>query len=86
LLGLLALAALLLVAGFVLAWREWVWTAGTLLLVTWVGLGVIAGGVAKQPLSKEHVLSRLAGGEIPARTAAMVRSAEERAGTHALGI
>ncbi len=68
LVALVALLAVLLVAALVLALRDRVWTAAPVLLAAWVGLGSLAGCVAKQPLPKEHVLSRLGTGEIPART------------------
>lgn len=56
----------LLLAGFVLAWRGFVWASATISLAAWVGLGVLGGCVAEVPLPAEHILSRFAAGQIPA--------------------
>jgi competence protein ComEC len=37
-------------------------------LVAWIGLGILAACMAKQPLPADHVLSRLAAREIPEKT------------------
>jgi predicted membrane metal-binding protein len=45
------------------------WTAGICSLLGWVCLGVIGMSVASRPLPAEHVLSRIAAGEIELKTA-----------------
>jgi competence protein ComEC len=56
---------LLIVLGCALAWCQFVWASATVSLVVWVGLGILAGCIADQPLPPEHILSRLAAQQIP---------------------
>ncbi|MGB7729556.1 MAG: ComEC/Rec2 family competence protein [Candidatus Acidiferrum sp.] len=58
----------LLIAGFVLAWRGFVWASATISLAVWVGLGVFGGWLAELPLPAEHILSRFAAAQIPLKT------------------
>ena len=68
LLTVLTMAVVLLLAGFALAWRSFVWWSAGIALASWVGLGIFAVCLAEQPLPAEHVLTRLSSGQIPART------------------
>jgi len=58
----------LLVLGFALAWREFVWSSAIVSFAAWVGLGIVAGGLAARPLPPDHILTRFAAHEIPQRT------------------
>ncbi|HTQ95897.1 MAG TPA: DUF4131 domain-containing protein, partial [Candidatus Acidoferrum sp.] len=58
---------LLLVASL-LTWRSFLWSAAIVSLCAWVGLGMLAGLLANQPLPRNHVLTRISNGEIPQKT------------------
>jgi len=66
--GCFALVFLLLVSSLLLALRGRVSPAAVLSLTSWCGLGVIGIGIASRPLPMEHVLARLAAGEIELKT------------------
>ena len=53
-----------LLAAMLLTRREKLWPAASYSLAAWVVLGVFAACVAEQPLPPEHVLSRMAAGQI----------------------
>ena len=53
-----------LLAAILLTRREKLWPAASCSLAAWVVLGVFAACVAEQPLPPEHVLSRMAAGQI----------------------
>ena len=53
-----------LLAAMLLTRREKLWPAASCSLAAWVVLGVFAACVAEQPLPPEHVLSRMAAGQI----------------------
>jgi hypothetical protein len=63
-----AVVLLLLIAGLFLAWRDLIWGASGVSLAAWLLLAAFAACIANQPLLREHILSRLAEREIPART------------------
>jgi competence protein ComEC len=52
----------------VLTWRDFLWLGASASLFSWLGLGVFASCLAQQPLSPEHVLSRIAAQQMPLRT------------------
>ena len=58
----------LLIVALLFAWRDKLWAAAIFLLMGWVCLGTIAMVVASRPLPAEHVLSRVAAGQIELRT------------------
>ncbi len=58
----------LLVAGLLYAWRGKLWAAAIFSLAGWVCLGAIGVVVASRPLPAEHVLSRIAAGQIELKT------------------
>src|SRR5208283_1062170 len=53
-----------LLAAILLIRREKLWPAASCSLAGWIVLGVLAACIAEQPLSPEHVLSRIAAGQI----------------------
>jgi competence protein ComEC len=57
-----------LIAALWFAWRNKNWLAAIFSLVGWVCLGAMAMVVASRPLPAEHVLSRIATGQIELRT------------------
>jgi competence protein ComEC len=59
---------LLLLAGLLLACRGKLAPAATLSLLCWTGLGVLAMVLASRPLSPEHILSRIAAGQLDLKT------------------
>jgi competence protein ComEC len=59
---------ILLVLGFIFAWRNLVWPSAAIALVAWGALGVFAACIASQPLPPEHVLSRFSVRQIPLKT------------------
>ncbi|HEV2102039.1 MAG TPA: ComEC/Rec2 family competence protein, partial [Candidatus Acidoferrum sp.] len=58
----------LLIAGLFFAWRAKLWTAAIFSLMAWVCLGAIGMSVASRPLPAEHVLRRLAAGQLGLKT------------------
>ncbi|HET7107998.1 MAG TPA: DNA internalization-related competence protein ComEC/Rec2 [Candidatus Acidoferrum sp.] len=58
----------LLIAALLFASRAKLWTAACCSLLGWVCLGVVGMNVALRPLPGEHVLSRIAAGEIELKT------------------
>ncbi|MGB7494026.1 MAG: DNA internalization-related competence protein ComEC/Rec2 [Candidatus Acidiferrum sp.] len=58
----------LLITSTLLALREFLWPAAIVSLAAWMGLGILAGVLANQPLPAEHVLSRFAAHQIPQKT------------------
>jgi beta-lactamase superfamily II metal-dependent hydrolase len=58
----------LLIAALLFAWRDRLWAAAIFSLLGWVWLGAAAMVLASQPLPAEHVLSRIAAGEIGLKT------------------
>jgi competence protein ComEC len=56
-----------LFAAILLTRREELWPAASCSLAAWVVLGVFAACVAEQPLPPEHVLSRMAAGQISSK-------------------
>src|SRR5258705_7241399 len=58
----------LLIAGFIFAWRNRLWTAAIFSLLGWIGLGALGIVVSSRPLAAEHVLRRIATGQIELRT------------------
>jgi competence protein ComEC len=58
----------LLIVALLLAWRDKLWAAAIFSLAGWVCLGAIAMVVASRPLPTEHVLSRIAAGQIELKT------------------
>jgi competence protein ComEC len=58
----------LLIAGLLFAWRGKLWPAAILSLMGWVCLGSVAMVVVSRPLPAEHVLSRIAAGQIELKT------------------
>src|SRR5882757_3295522 len=58
----------LLIAALLFSWRAKVWTAATCSLLGWVCLGAVGMSVASRPLPGEHILSRIATGEIVLKT------------------
>ena len=54
--------------GFLLAWRTFLWFAAITSLLAWIGLGILAACLAKQPLSPRHILTRFSAQQIPPRT------------------
>jgi hypothetical protein len=60
--------AVLLVAGLLFAWRDFVWCGGGTSLLCWLALGILAACLAQQPLPPEHIVNRLAAQQVPLRT------------------
>jgi competence protein ComEC len=58
----------LLIVGLAFAWRGRLWVATIFSLLGWIGLGAVGMIVASRPLPAEHVLSRIAAGQIELRT------------------
>jgi competence protein ComEC len=58
----------LMVIGFALTLRGWLWPAAAVSLGCWIGLGCMGALITRQPLPAEHVLSRLAAQQLPLRT------------------
>jgi competence protein ComEC len=58
----------LVIAALLLAWRNRIFSAATFSLAGWVCLGAIGMSVASRPLPEEHVLSRIAAGQIELKT------------------
>ena len=58
----------LLIAALLFASKAKLWTAASFSLLGWVCLGAIGMSVASRPLPAEHVLSRIAAGEIELKT------------------
>jgi len=58
----------LLIVGLLLAWRDKLWAAAVFSLLGWIGLGAVRMVVASRPLPAEHVLSRIAAGQIELKT------------------
>ena len=58
----------LLIAGLLCAWRGKFWAAAIFSLAGWVCLGSMAMVLASRPLPAEHVLSRIATGQIELKT------------------
>ena len=58
----------LLIAALLFVWRARVWAAAIFSLLGWVCLGAIGMSVASRPLPAEHVLSRIAAGQIELKT------------------
>ncbi len=56
-----------LFAAILLARREKLWPAASCSLAAWVVLGVFAACIAEQPSSPEHILSRMAAGQISSK-------------------
>jgi len=61
---LIVLLFVCLLAAILLAWRGKLWPASSCSLAAWVVLGAFAACVAEQPLPPEHVLRRMAAGQI----------------------
>ena len=61
------LAGGVLLLGFALLWRDWIWPAAVASLIAWMALGLLAALTVQQPLPAEHVLSRMAAHQIPTR-------------------
>jgi competence protein ComEC len=58
----------LLIAALLFAWRSKLWAAAIFSLLGWIGLGAVGMVVASRPLPTEHVLSRIAAGQIELKT------------------
>jgi len=58
----------LLIVGMFFAWSDRLWAAAIFLLLGWIGLGALGIVVASRPLAAEHVLRRIAAGQIELRT------------------
>ncbi|HYA64598.1 MAG TPA: DNA internalization-related competence protein ComEC/Rec2 [Candidatus Sulfotelmatobacter sp.] len=58
----------LLTLSLFLTWRGFLWLAASTSLLCWIGLGMLAACLSKQPLAAEHILSRLAAQQVPLRT------------------
>src|ERR1700722_15221815 len=58
----------LLISGLLFAWHDRLGAAAILSLLGWIGLGAAGMVVASRPLPAEHVLSRIAAGEIELKT------------------
>jgi len=58
----------LLIAALLFAWRTKLWAAAIFSLTGWVWLGAMGMSVASRPLPAEHVLSRIAGGQMELKT------------------
>lgn len=56
-----------LVAAILFIWREKLWVAASFSLAGWILLGVFAACLAEQPLPAEHVVSRMAAGQISSK-------------------
>src|SRR5258705_8180830 len=54
----------LLIVGMFFAWSDRLWAAAIFSLLGWIGLGALGIVVASRPLAAEHVLRRIAAGEI----------------------
>ena len=66
--GIAAAVLVLLLAGFALAWRNWLCAGASASLLCWIGLGCLGAFVARQPLPPEHVLSRIKARQLPLQT------------------
>jgi competence protein ComEC len=58
----------LLIAALLFTWRAKLWAAAIFSLMGWVCLGAVAIVVASRPLPAEHILSRIAAGQIELKT------------------
>src|SRR5260221_1014548 len=58
----------LLITALLFAWRAKVWAAASCSLLGWVCLGAVGMSVAARRLPAEHILSRIAAGEIALKT------------------
>src|SRR6266436_1839145 len=58
----------LLIIGMFFAWSDRLWAAAIFSLLGWIGLGALGIVVAPRPLAEEHVLRRIATGQIELRT------------------
>jgi len=58
----------LLIVGMFFAWSDRLWAAAIFSLLGWIGLGALGIVVASRPLAAEHVLRRIATGQIELRT------------------
>src|SRR5258706_2296846 len=58
----------LLIVGMFFAWSDRLWAAAIFSLFGWIGLGALGMVVASRPLAAEHVLRRIATGQIELRT------------------
>jgi competence protein ComEC len=58
----------LLIVALLFAWREKLWPAAFFSLIGWVCLGALGMVVASRPLPAEHVLSRIAAGQVELKT------------------
>jgi len=80
--GTLVLLLFCLLAAILLARRVKLWPAAACSLAAWVVLGVFAACISEQPLPPEHVLSRMAAGQIsgkvPLRYAGRLRNEVSR--------
>jgi competence protein ComEC len=63
----LVLLLLCLLAAVLLIWREKLWSAASASLAAWILLGTFAACLAQQPLPHEHVLTRMATGQISSK-------------------
>jgi competence protein ComEC len=58
----------LLIAALLFAWRAKLWMTAIISLAGWVCLGAIGMSVASRPLPAEHVLRRIAAGQVELKT------------------
>jgi hypothetical protein len=58
----------LLIAALLFAWRKKLWLAAVFSLTGWLCLGTVAMVVATRPFPAEHILSRIAVGQIELKT------------------
>jgi len=59
---------ILLIVGMSFAWSDRLWAAAIFSLLGWIGLGALGIVVSSRPLAAEHVLRRIATGQIELRT------------------
>jgi competence protein ComEC len=62
------IVCLLVATGFLLLWRNFVWTAAATSLAAWIALGILAACLVNQPLPAEHILTKLSAHQIPQKT------------------
>src|SRR5258708_21914687 len=58
----------LLIVGMLFGWTDRFWAAAIFSLLGWIGLGALGIVVSSRPLAAEHVLRRIATGQIELRT------------------
>src|SRR5258708_17031192 len=58
----------LLIIGIFFAWSDRLWAAAIFSVLGWIGVGALGIVVASRPLAAEHVLRRIATGQIELRT------------------